>query len=629
MIVATCTNTCNEPIAMPPAWPPVTVPGAGAPIDPPVVPPPVVSSIAPTTAVAGGPAFTLTVTGSGFTAASVISVNGADVATTFVNATSLRASITPLAAAGSMAVLVRNSDGQLSSTKTITITAPVAAPAPVITTIAPTTAVAGDPAFTLTVTGTGFTATSSITINGAAAATTFVSATSLTATVTPPAVEGTMTVAVYNSDGALTSNSMTISITAPPVVIPAPVLATIQPTTVIAGSAPFTLTVTGSNFEANSVINANNASVATTFVNASLLTATVTPPVTVTTMPVYVRNGDNQMSNVMTVTVNPDAGTGTPECVVTGYYPDCVTMGGVPWNLKIHGSGFAGTNVVQFDGVDQLTSYGMTPGGKESLSVNALTSATTAGVMRITVKEASGAIADVGDFTTFDPAVSDPPWVPTGASHYVDFLNDIQARGWNGVTVCDNVSMTAMLGNDSNAAAYHTPNPTGYNGNNVTADGYDWNKGQNQVPAFESTMKEAIIYIGATTVLEYNSNSTKNDIHFAIVASAASNHISIKKVGLDVHVKSLNGPLDLLVVGALIEPTGAEFVRNRIAFTKTIAPSLRFEIAVNGSPVVAGILDPADLTGLVAICDQSKLIGRYEVYPALPDTAGLSELSAQ
>jgi IPT/TIG domain len=517
---------------------------------------------------------------------------------------------------------VRNEDGATSNSKTVTVTPePVV---PVISSINPFSVESGGPAFLFTVTGSSFEATNVMNVNGADLPTSFVSAQSLTAMVTPAADAGTMPVYVANSNG---DKSNTVPLTVTSAALPAPVLSTIQPPSVFANDPAFQLTVTGSNFEAASVVRANNVDVPTVFVSSTSLTATITPPAAAGSMSVVVRNSDGKSSNGLVLTVAADTGGAVATCEIQGYFVDCVVIGG-PYSVKVLGIGFSNSHRVQFDGVDQLTSYGITPGGQESLSVNALTASAVEGVTRVTVRESSGAVAQVGDLTTIDPAISDPPWVPAGATHYVDFVDPAQAKGWDGTVVCNNTTMSAMLGNDSNAAAYHTPNPTGYNSNNVTANGYDWNKGQNQVPAFEGTTKEALIYVGATVVLEYNSNATKNDIHFAMVASAASNHIAIKKSGLDVIVTSKNGPLNLVVPGALIEPTDANFVRNRIAFTKTIAPSLRFEIAVNGSAVVSAILDPADLTGLVAVCDQSKLIAGYEIYPALPDTAGLSELSA-
>jgi hypothetical protein len=56
-------------------------------------PPPVISGLSPSAVTAGGPAFTLTVNGSGFTGASFIAWNGTAVATSFVSANQVTASI--------------------------------------------------------------------------------------------------------------------------------------------------------------------------------------------------------------------------------------------------------------------------------------------------------------------------------------------------------------------------------------------------------------------------------------------------------------------------------------------------------------------------------------------------------
>jgi hypothetical protein len=73
------------------------------------VPAPTVSSVSPSTASAGGAAFTLTVNGTGFVAnQSVVRWNGSDRATTFVSATQLGAAISAadVAAAGTATVTV-------------------------------------------------------------------------------------------------------------------------------------------------------------------------------------------------------------------------------------------------------------------------------------------------------------------------------------------------------------------------------------------------------------------------------------------------------------------------------------------------------------------------------------------
>ena len=57
-------------------------------------PAPTATSLSPTSATAGGAAFTLTVNGTGFVSTSVVKFNGAAKTTTFVNATQLTAAIT-------------------------------------------------------------------------------------------------------------------------------------------------------------------------------------------------------------------------------------------------------------------------------------------------------------------------------------------------------------------------------------------------------------------------------------------------------------------------------------------------------------------------------------------------------
>src|SRR5205809_225918 len=81
------------------------------------------SALTPSTATAGGPAFTLTADGANFVSGATVLWNGAARTTTFVSATRVTTSIpaSDIAAAGSVPVSVRNPDGQTSGTQTFTI----------------------------------------------------------------------------------------------------------------------------------------------------------------------------------------------------------------------------------------------------------------------------------------------------------------------------------------------------------------------------------------------------------------------------------------------------------------------------------------------------------------------------
>jgi hypothetical protein len=92
-------------------------------------PTPTLTSISPTSAFAGGSTFTLTATGTDFYSSSVINWNGSAKTTTFVNATTLTASITAadIASAGTATVTITNPTpgGGTSSGQTFTINANV------------------------------------------------------------------------------------------------------------------------------------------------------------------------------------------------------------------------------------------------------------------------------------------------------------------------------------------------------------------------------------------------------------------------------------------------------------------------------------------------------------------------
>src|SRR5207244_1182721 len=122
-------------------------------------PVPTSTGLTPTSATAGGPAFTLTVTGTNLVTSSVVRWNGADRATTYVSATQLSAAISAadIAAAGAATGPIFNPArraGKLNA-QTFTIAAP-SNPVPTTTGLAPTSVTAGGSAFTLTVTGTNF-----------------------------------------------------------------------------------------------------------------------------------------------------------------------------------------------------------------------------------------------------------------------------------------------------------------------------------------------------------------------------------------------------------------------------------------------------------------------------------------
>ncbi len=183
-------------------------------------PVPATTGLAPSSAIEGGSAFNLTVTGSDFVPGATVRWNGADRATTFVSAGELQATVTAadIATAGAASVTVFNPapGGGTSNAQTFTIDPDVPQnPLPSTSGLTPSSATAGDPAFTLTVQGADFIAGSVVRWNGSNRPTTFISANELQADITAAdlSVAGSAAVSVFNpAPGGGTSNTQSFAI---------------------------------------------------------------------------------------------------------------------------------------------------------------------------------------------------------------------------------------------------------------------------------------------------------------------------------------------------------------------------------------------------------------------------------
>jgi len=237
-----------------------------------VNPAPVVSTISPTTVNAGSGSTTLTVTGAGFCAQSVVELGSTALATTYGSGTQLTAVVAAaqLANAGSVGVAVTTPapGGGTSSAVTLSVVIVVA-----VSPSAQTVMVGQAQQFTATVTGnTNQGATWSV--NGVAGGYTTVGTIGSTGLYTAPAVPPTPnTLAVTAASAAAPSQSGTAAVT---IVNPAPVVNSISPATVNAGSGSTTLTVTGTGFCAQSVVELGGTALATTYGSGTQLTAVVT-----------------------------------------------------------------------------------------------------------------------------------------------------------------------------------------------------------------------------------------------------------------------------------------------------------------------------------------------------------------
>src|SRR5215470_2329096 len=156
------------------------------------------------------------------------------------------------------------------------LTSASASSAPVLTSLSPTSAIAGTSGFTLTVTGANFATSSVLQWNGANRPTTFIRNTQLQAGIAASDIASPATaqvsVSTPPSAGGGTSGSLAFTVTTPS---PAPTLTSVSPVSVPASGSGFTLTATGSNFTSASVVRVNGADRPTTFVSGTQLTATI------------------------------------------------------------------------------------------------------------------------------------------------------------------------------------------------------------------------------------------------------------------------------------------------------------------------------------------------------------------
>jgi len=251
-------------------------------------PPLVLTSISPSTAVSGGPALTVTVNGSGFSANAAVTWNGTALATSFVSAAQLTAIVPAnlIASAGTAAVGVSAPNQTSPAPLSFSITQGF-----FLTSLSPTSIAAGTlVTTTLTVIGSGFAAGTQVRWNTSALITTVVNATQMTASVVPSIIPAASTVvSVTAQSGNLISNALTVTITPPPVT-----LSSLSPSTAVAGTQTVSLTVNGSQFTSATQITWNGTALASKLVSATQLSATVpaamlttpgTASVTVTAQP--------------------------------------------------------------------------------------------------------------------------------------------------------------------------------------------------------------------------------------------------------------------------------------------------------------------------------------------------------
>jgi 6-phosphogluconolactonase (cycloisomerase 2 family) len=179
---------------------------------------PTITSLSPTSTTAGGAAFTLTVFGSNFVSSSVVRWNGSDRPTTFISSSQLTAQISAsdIVATGTATVTDFNPgpSGGTSNTSNFATNTPPINPTPTINSLDPTCAPVGGQAFSLSVFGSSFVASSVVRWNGSDRPTAVVHSGEIHAQISASdiAATGTAAVTVFNpAPGGGSSNTATLT----------------------------------------------------------------------------------------------------------------------------------------------------------------------------------------------------------------------------------------------------------------------------------------------------------------------------------------------------------------------------------------------------------------------------------
>lgn len=242
-----------------------------------------------------------------------------------------------------------------NSPQTVSVTYTVTAGAGNLTSLSPSTVQAGV-AFTLTVHGSGFDAGSVVIFNGNAVPTTFVSTTQLTASISASAIAqpDPYPVVVAPSLAAASStlsNQLILSVSA------LPSITGLAPSSIVAGSADFTLTVMGSNFPQGAVVLFGGTALPTTWVDNNELTAAVSNSQVLNSGAISVTVATSAVSDALVSAPSSFTVQPLPALASNSIDPSIATAGGPAFVLTVLGQGFVPSAVVNWNGTALQTTY--------------------------------------------------------------------------------------------------------------------------------------------------------------------------------------------------------------------------------------------------------------------------------
>lgn len=609
---------------------------------------PTVSGIGPASGTTAG-GTSVTIIGTNFTSSSSVNFGTVAALSVTVNSATSITAISP-AGTGSVHVTVTTSAG-ISATSTADLfTYSTTTSAPTVSGLSPNAVSTGSAGFTLTITGTNFvpgatvlwsssaSGTSSVSGTGAQAdiaihssvaraeaqsgstalTTTFVSSTQLQAVVPASlvATAGSISVVVSNPDGSSSGSSLIGSTFS----IGAPAITGTSPTSVIAGSTGFALTVNGTNFASGSTVLWGSTALSTTLVSSTQLMAAV-PASLITT------------AGTATLTVTDAAGTSSGTTfTVTGSTPVITALstssGPVGTSVTISGSNFGssqGSSTVTFGGVASTSVISWNPG---AIVATVPTGAITGNVVVTVNGNASN-----GSLFTLTPSITllSPTAGGVGTSvtitgaNFGSILGSVTFNGttatissWNNSSIATTVPAGATSGNvvvtvneiASNGYAFTVyPQPaisqlqptSAAVGSSVTITGTNFGSSQGS---------STVIFPGTTTAASVTSWSSTQIVATVPTGATGSGNVVVTVNG----VASAGSPFTVLLtptISTLSTNTGAVGAAVTITGTNFGATQGTSTVAFNGTPATS-ITSWSD-TSIVAAVPTGATTGKVVV----------------
>ncbi len=359
---------------------------------------PVLTSLTPAKSALSATPLTIKATGSSFTSASVLHVDGTAVATTFTSSTELQATLPAslLSSVGTLSITVATPGPGGGTSAAIPFA--VENPAPTATTLAPLGTLLGSPATSLTVTGTGFVSGAKVVFNGVDLVTTFVSSTSVQATIPAAqlATAGTFNVTVVNpapGGGATAPLSFTVS-------TPSVQLTSVTPGSQLVGAGATAVSLVGTGFLSTTTVMFNGVAIGSSYVDPTHMNATI-PAGSLTSVGDFPLTASNPppgggLSNPVQFRVQYAAPT------LTSLAPSSATAGSAPVVVSLNGSGFYSASQVTFDGVASTTTFVSSSQLQATLTAAQLATGKVISV-RVSTPAPGGGTSAVQSFTVQNP----------------------------------------------------------------------------------------------------------------------------------------------------------------------------------------------------------------------------------